>query len=49
MGPGEVFGEEEIVEDTRRISTVTCVSNTGSLFILSKKVNTKFLRIQMST
>ena len=37
LGPGHIFGEEEIFEKIKRNTTVTCVSHSASLYVLAKK------------
>lgn len=37
MGPGESFGEEELVKESERMSSVICTSAIGILYVLKKK------------
>lgn len=38
LNTGEILGDEEVINNTPFNISVTCVSNRGSLFFLSKKV-----------
>lgn len=35
---GETFGEEELIEKTKRKSCVRCTSSSGELYMLNRKV-----------
>lgn len=37
LGPGEAFGEEEVVQKINRLHTVVCNSITGSVFVIDHK------------
>lgn len=34
MGRGEVFGDQEVMTNSRRVTTVSCISETGALYTI---------------